>query len=77
MNIPTPEQVAAFKAAWHDADDAGHAGKRVEIALAKVLRPAVADGWDEGAEAITEWFAAGHHAANVEPPRNPYETMEV
>lgn len=53
--VPTAEQVNAFKTAWHEADDDGQAGKRVEIALAKVLGPALAaarregqaDGWAE------------------------------
>ena len=48
MYDPTPEQINAFKAAWHDADDNGQAGKRVEIALAKVLGPALASAWEDG-----------------------------
>lgn len=56
--VPTPEQVNAFKAAWHDADDNGQAGKRVEIALAKVLGPACAAARREGqAEA---WEKCAH-----------------
>lgn len=53
--VPTTEQVNAFKAAWHDADDDGQAGKRVEIALAKVLGPALAAARREGqAEALRQ-----------------------
>lgn len=60
--VPTAEQVNAFKTAWHEADDDGQAGKRVEIALAKVLGPALAaarregqaEGWDEGYRAGAE-----------------------
>lgn len=31
------------------------------------------EGWEEGAEAVTEWFASGAHASNIDPPSNPYE----
>ena len=76
--VPTAEQVNAFKAAWHDADDDGQAGKRVEIALAKVLGPALAaarregqaEAWDEGADAY-QWNI--HHATEPKDEiTNPY-----
>lgn len=75
--VPTPEQVNAFKAAWHDADDNGQAGKRVEIALAKVLGPALAAARHEGqAEAWDEGEADGRHNAIEHRPgmkfTNPY-----
>ena len=67
---PTPEQVNAFKAAWHDADDDGQAGKRVEIALAKVLGPALAAARREGqAEALRE---ASEDVLNVTWPHGHF-----
>lgn len=35
---PTPEQIEAFKAAWHAADDEGRTGERVRDGLAAALR---------------------------------------
>lgn len=65
--VPTPEQVNAFKAAWHDADDDGQAGKRVEIALAEVLGPALATARREGqVEALRA-------AANTDDPDHDTE----
>ena len=70
---PTAEQVNAFKAAWHDADDNGQAGKRVEIALAKVMGPALraakAEAWAEahadGCEYVIDRACREYHP-------NPY-----
>lgn len=78
--VPTTEQVNAFKAAWHDADDNGQAGKRVEIALAKVLGPALdtarregkAEAWDEGAEACS--LNIEYATGPKDEITNPYRT---
>lgn len=78
--VPTTEQVNAFKAAWHDADDDGQAGKRVEIALAKVLGPALAaarregqvEAWDECATESGERGWMHDYAVTEMQERNPY-----
>ncbi|QCG77318.1 hypothetical protein SEA_BUBBABEAR_57 [Microbacterium phage BubbaBear] len=36
---PTPAQIAAFKKAWHKADDAGDIGARTEAGLRAALNP--------------------------------------
>lgn len=80
--VPTPEQVNAFKAAWHDADDSGQAGKRVEIALAKVLGPALAaarregqaEAWDECATESGDRGWMHDYAVTEMQERNPYQS---
>lgn len=43
----------------------------VDLAFAEA-QIARAEGWDEGAEETTEYFASGAANRNVDPPHNPY-----